>query len=217
MRRSLASLFALVVFIPAFALAPSPAIAGPPSAAQSAQASDQVVAIARQLAEQGNPEAALLVLRASLASRPDDPALKQALVDTLTSQQNTLLRQLQRLRVELSQLGAGTQAMPKREITDCDGNKVVRVGGDILSPRKLEDAAPVYPQEALDARAAGAVIVEATIGCDGTVSEAKVLRGVPLFNQAALDAVRKWRYAPTLMNGVPVPVVLTATVTFRPR
>ena len=60
----------------------------------------------------------------------------------------------------------------------------------------------------------GAVIIEATIGPDGKVIDAKVLRSIPLLDQAALDAVRQWEYTPTLLNGVPVPVVVTVTINF---
>ena len=58
------------------------------------------------------------------------------------------------------------------------------------------------------------VIIEATIGKDGSVKDAKVLRPVPLLDQAALDAVKQWKYTPTLLNGVPVEVVMTVTVNF---
>jgi periplasmic protein TonB len=58
------------------------------------------------------------------------------------------------------------------------------------------------------------VILEITIGPDGRVSDAKVLRSIPLLDAAALDAVRKWRYEPTLLNGAPVPVIMTVTVNF---
>ena len=49
---------------------------------------------------------------------------------------------------------------------------------------------------------------------DGAILNARVLRSVPLLDQAALDAVRQWRYTPTLLNGVPVPVIMTVTVSF---
>jgi protein TonB len=49
---------------------------------------------------------------------------------------------------------------------------------------------------------------------DGTIREARVLRSIPLLDQAALDAVRQWEYEPTLLNGAPVPVILTVTVQF---
>ena len=91
----------------------------------------------------------------------------------------------------------------------------IRVGGKIKPPIKMNDVAPVYPAIARNAGVAGVVIVEATIGSDGKVIDAKILRSVPLLDQAALDAVRQWEYAPTLLNGVPVPVVMTVTINFK--
>jgi protein TonB len=58
------------------------------------------------------------------------------------------------------------------------------------------------------------VILECVIDPRGRVAEVKVLRGVPLLEEAAVDAVRQWVYTPTLMDGVPVPVLLTVTVRF---
>jgi len=60
----------------------------------------------------------------------------------------------------------------------------------------------------------GVVIIEATIGANGRVTDAKVLRSIPLLDQAALDAVKQWVFTPTLLNGVPVPVIMTVTVNF---
>ena len=60
----------------------------------------------------------------------------------------------------------------------------------------------------------GVVIIEATIGPNGRVQDARVLRSIPLLDQAALDAVRQWEFTPTLLNGVPVPVIMTVTVQF---
>ena len=71
------------------------------------------------------------------------------------------------------------------------------------------------PQIALSARREGTVIVEAIIGEDGRVQQARVLRSVPLLDEAALTAVRQWVFTPTRLNGEPVPVVMTVTVTFR--
>ena len=90
----------------------------------------------------------------------------------------------------------------------------VRVGGNIKQPTKTHDAKPVYPPIAQSARVQGVVIIEATIGPDGRVKEAKVLRSIPLLDQAALDAVKQWQFTPTLLNGVPVPVIMTVTVNF---
>ena len=60
----------------------------------------------------------------------------------------------------------------------------------------------------------GVVILEATIGADGKVKDVRVLRSIPLLDQAAIDAVRQWEYTPTLLNNVPVPVIMTVTVQF---
>jgi TonB family protein len=90
----------------------------------------------------------------------------------------------------------------------------LRIGGQIQPPKKIKDVPPVYPAIAQTARVSGAVMIEATIGPDGKVTDAKVVRSVPLLDQAALDAVRQWEYLPTLLNGVPVPVVVTVTVNF---
>jgi len=90
----------------------------------------------------------------------------------------------------------------------------VRIGGQIKAPTKIKDVKPVYPAIAQSARVAGVVTIEATIGPDGKVMDATVVRSVPLLDQAALDAVRQWEYTPTLLNGVPVPVLVTVTINF---
>ena len=90
----------------------------------------------------------------------------------------------------------------------------VRVGGNIREPRKRKDVRPVYPAEARAARVQGVVVIECIIDKEGRVSDAKVLRGVPALDQAALDAVRQWEYAPTLLNGVPVEVIVPVVVNF---
>jgi TonB family protein len=92
----------------------------------------------------------------------------------------------------------------------------VRIGGQIKAPNKIKDVKPVYPAIARSANVAGVVTIEATIGPDGKVMDAKVVRSIPLLDQAALDAVRQWEYAPTLLNGVPVPVLVTVTINFTP-
>ena len=90
----------------------------------------------------------------------------------------------------------------------------VRIGGKIHAPLKIKNVEPVYPATAQSARVAGVVTIEATIGPDGKVIDAKVVRSIPLLDQAALDAVRQWEYRPTLLNGVPVPVLVTVTINF---
>ncbi|HEY8173212.1 MAG TPA: energy transducer TonB, partial [Dehalococcoidia bacterium] len=87
-------------------------------------------------------------------------------------------------------------------------------GGSIKAPTQIKKVQPSFPAEARAAGLQGVVIMEAIIGVDGTVSDVRVLRSVPLLDQAATDAVRQWEYTPTLLNGVPVPVIMTVTVTF---
>jgi len=93
--------------------------------------------------------------------------------------------------------------------------EAVRVGGNIKEPRKLKNVPPTYPEIAKQARVQGIVILECTIDPQGRVQNVKVLRGIPLLDQAAIDAVKQWVYTPTLLNGVPVPVIMTVTVNFK--
>ena len=72
----------------------------------------------------------------------------------------------------------------------------------------------MYPPIAQSARVQGVVILEATIGPDGKVQDVRVLRSIPLLDAAAIEAVRQWQYTPTLLNNVPVPVIMTVTVNF---
>ena len=90
----------------------------------------------------------------------------------------------------------------------------VRVGGDVRMPTKVRDVRPEYPANAQAARVQGIVIIEATIGTTGKVTDAKVLRSIPLLDQAALDAVRQWEFTPTLLNGQPTAIIMSVTVNF---
>lgn len=92
-----------------------------------------------------------------------------------------------------------------------------RVSSGMTPPTKVRDAAPVYPAIAQAARVQGIVIIEATIGLDGAVVDAQVLRSVPLLDDAAVQAVRQWRYTPTRLDGRPIAVVMTVTVNFQLR
>ena len=90
----------------------------------------------------------------------------------------------------------------------------VRVGGLVRVPKLLNRVTPAYPEIAVAARTAAMLILEATVGADGRVQSVKVLRGQPLFDQSAVDAVKQWRYRPLLLNGVPVPFIVTVTLSF---
>lgn len=92
--------------------------------------------------------------------------------------------------------------------------KAFYVGGDIKEPTKIREVQPIYPAIAIAAKVEGTVIIEATIGRDGLIEATKVLRSIPLLDQAALEAVRQWRFTPTRLNGVPIPVIMSVTVRF---
>jgi TonB family protein len=91
---------------------------------------------------------------------------------------------------------------------------VKRVGGNFTPPTKTVHVSPIYPDEALRARVQGVVIVEARIEADGRILHARILRSIPMLDQATLDAVKQWEFTPTLQDGSPVPVMMTMTVQF---
>jgi protein TonB len=90
----------------------------------------------------------------------------------------------------------------------------VRVAGEVRQPRLLRRIEPVYPEIARQARVEGVVIIEATTDIYGRVANDRVLRSIPLLDEAALEAVRKWMYEPMVINGRPRGVVFTVTVRF---
>jgi protein TonB len=90
----------------------------------------------------------------------------------------------------------------------------IRVGC-VVAARIVYQPKPEYPQLARMTRTEGAVELEAVIGKEGTIEELKVLKGHPLLVKAALEAVRQWRYQPTLLNGEPIEVVTEITVNFK--
>jgi protein TonB len=90
----------------------------------------------------------------------------------------------------------------------------LRVGGNVQAARIINRVQPVYPPLARQTRISGTVRLHAIIGKDGTIQSLEVINGHPLLQQAALDAVRQWRYQPTLLNGDPVDVDTTIDVIF---
>ena len=90
-------------------------------------------------------------------------------------------------------------------------------GGDLRPPRKLRGTPPIYPDLAVQTRLEGRVTIECRIDTSGRVVDAAILQGHPILSPAALAAVRQWVYQPTLLNGVPVSVIMTVTVHFHLR
>lgn len=97
---------------------------------------------------------------------------------------------------------AGSAAMP------------LRVGANVQAARIIKKVAPVYPEEARMTRISGTVRIHVIIGKDGRIKQMELMSGHPLLQQAALEAVRQWRYQPTLLNGDPVEVDTTIDVIF---
>jgi protein TonB len=90
----------------------------------------------------------------------------------------------------------------------------LKVGGNVQAARIINRVQPIYPPLARQTRISGTVRLHAIIGKDGTIQSLEVINGHPLLQQAALDAVRQWRYQPTLLNGEPVEVDTTIDVIF---
>ena len=82
------------------------------------------------------------------------------------------------------------------------------------APALIHRVEPDYPRVAVSAKVTGTVILEATVNESGAVTNLTILRSIPLLDNAALRAVRQWRYQPLVLNGVPEPFILTVTVTF---
>jgi len=86
------------------------------------------------------------------------------------------------------------------------------VGGGVQPPQRLDR--PIYPPEAKAAGVTGVVIVQVVIDPRGAVTDAKVVRSIPLLDDAALQSVRTWTFQPTVVNGAAVPVRMNVAVSF---
>jgi len=93
----------------------------------------------------------------------------------------------------------------------------VRIGGNVSAPALMKRIEPEYPDVALMAKVSGMVILEAIVSADGSVESVKVLRSVKFLDNAAIEAVKQWKYSPLILNGIPTPFILTVTLNFRTR
>jgi TonB family protein len=163
----------------------------------------------------------------------DAQAAQAALDAELKAQEGKLIKSYDRAR-ELAVVAktaadkAATEATDARERAEAEAArkakvaaarreklaKAIRVGGRIRAPIRIKEVAPVYPAIARSARVQGDVVIEATIDEEGNVADARIVKSVPLLDQAALEAVQQWRYQPSLLNGVPTAVITTVTVKF---
>jgi protein TonB len=92
--------------------------------------------------------------------------------------------------------------------------KRIRVASRVVEANLIHDVAPQYPPEAGRARIEGTVVLLAVIGTDGSVKDVRVENGLPILAQAAIDAVRQWRYKPYMIDGEPVEVDSRITINF---
>ncbi len=122
----------------------------------------------------------------------------------------TVLSELQTLRNASQTTAAALNDGAPR----ADGETPIRIGGDVRPPRRTQDVPPTYPPAARAAGIEGVVILDATIDPTGAVDDIEVLQSVPELDQAAIDAVEQWRWEPTLVDGEPVPILMTVTIHF---
>jgi TonB family protein len=116
---------------------------------------------------------------------------------------------------EKGQKGAVTaETRPAAPTRKAPAGGAVRASGEVHPPKLLKIVEPVYPEIARQSKVEGVVICEATTNAVGHVVEARILRSVPLLDQAAIDAVKQWVYEPMKIDGKPTGVVFTVTVKF---
>src|SRR5262245_628792 len=110
--------------------------------------------------------------------------------------------------------GEGSAATPKVDPSSAAGANV-EAPGDLQPPVLVKKVAPDYPKAARKAKVQGDVVIKATIDADGNVVSPEVVRSIPLLDEAALSAVKQWKYKPAIKSGRPVKVELTLTINFK--
>jgi TonB family protein len=181
-------------------------------------ATDRAIAIKPDFADALTYKNLLLRMRANLETAP---VLQQQLIREADSLRNRAI-ELNKQRSTTAGSATPYHVLPELPPPPppppppAPGSEMapVRVGGNVKVPTKLKDVRPDYPSDAMAARIEGVVIIEAVISTDGRVSNARVLRSIPQLDDAAVAAVRQWEFTQTLLNGVPVPVIMTVTVNF---
>jgi protein TonB len=96
-----------------------------------------------------------------------------------------------------------------------EDNPPVHASHDLYKPRLTKRVEPIYPEEAKKNEIEGVVIIEATTNTKGDVIDTKVLRSIPALDQAALDALKQWKYEPMIINDQPYGVIFVVTVRFK--
>ena len=114
----------------------------------------------------------------------------------------------------LSEVLSSTSTTPILAKTPAPTPRRVRVPARVAEANLVYDVAPKYPPEAGQARIEGTVVLLAVIRKDGTVEDVRVESGLPMLAQAAIEAVKQWRYRPYLLNGEPVEINSQITINF---
>lgn len=115
----------------------------------------------------------------------------------------------------LSEMLSSTGSVPTlAKAPEPTPTKRIRLAARVVDANLIHDVAPKYPPEAGRARIEGTVVLRAVIGKDGSVQDVRVESGLPVLAQAAMDAVKQWRYKPYLLNGEPVEVDSRITINF---
>ena len=115
----------------------------------------------------------------------------------------------------LSEMLGGPRSMPLPAKTpEPKPVKRIRVASGVAEANLIHDVPPQYPPEAGRERIEGTVVLLAVIGTDGCVQDVQVVSGLPILAQAAIEAVKQWRYKPYLSNGVPVEIDSRITINF---
>lgn len=91
----------------------------------------------------------------------------------------------------------------------------MQVGGTVKQPKLISSVMPVYPFAAREANVQGDVVIDTQIGPNGSVTHMKVISGPTMLRQAAQDALRRWKYQPSQLDGKPVAVQMLVTIRFR--
>jgi len=115
----------------------------------------------------------------------------------------------------LSEVLSSTRSVPApAKMPDPTPVKRIRVASRVVEANLIHDVAPQYPSEAGRARIEGTVVLMAVIGADGSVKDVRIESGLPILAQAAIDAVKQWRYKPYMVDGEPVEVDSRITINF---
>jgi protein TonB len=111
--------------------------------------------------------------------------------------------------------GIGTSAMAAPPAPELRPNGPVKIGGEVKEPRLLSSSLPIYPALAKQSNTQGDVVIRATIDKTGHVAHMDVVSGPAVLRQAALDALSRWKYEPSKLDGQPVSIQMSVTIKFR--